>query len=62
MTRQRFSATRDLTAASRTPGPGCAPLFLCGACNKRKGTTGRKLAKVLGLRTWCCAKCVKAKA
>lgn len=58
----RHSPVRDVTANQRAAGPGCAPMFLCGACSRPKATTGRKLARVLGLRTWVCSKCAEGKA
>jgi hypothetical protein len=62
MTQPIYSAQRDLTATVRAPGPGCAPMFLCAACGNKKGSQGRKLARVHGLRTWVCASCAKGKA
>lgn len=62
MTQERYSATRDLTSAVRSAGPGCAPMFLCGCCGRKRATTGRKLARVLGLRQWVCVDCAKGKA
>ena len=54
----RYGSERDLTAAVRAPGLGSSAIFLCGACSRPKSTAGRKLAPVLGLKTWVCAACM----
>lgn len=57
----RRSSVADLTATPRTPGPGIFSLFLCAACGQKKASTGRKLARVHGLRTWVCAACAEGR-
>lgn len=43
------------------PGPvSASPTFRCGACSQPRSTGGRKLRRVLGLRTWVCAACAPA--
>lgn len=45
---------------SATVGHGVA--FTCGRCHARKrDTVGRRMQRVLGLRTWVCAQCVLPK-
>lgn len=61
MTQQRHASVRDVTATQRSAGLGCAPMFLCGCCSRKRATTGRKLARVLGLRTWVCVDCAEGK-
>ena len=58
-----MSDERDNPAmpARTQPGVGHYSAFMCGRCNKPKGTTGRRLQLVLGLRTWVCAGCVRPK-
>ena len=43
-------------------GIGMYPLFRCAVCQQGKGSAGRRLLKVRGLKQWVCAQCVpKAK-
>jgi len=44
--------------AFTNPGVGHSSAFLCAACQTFKGTLGRRMQRVLGLRTWVCAACV----
>lgn len=48
----------------RTKGQGVAPAhhFLCAACQRSRPTLGRKVRRVLGLRSYVCAKCAGEKA
>ena len=57
MSTDRFSSVRDVTATQRMAGVGCAATFLCAACHRSMSTTGRKAARILGLRTWVCTPC-----
>lgn len=43
----------------RAMGSGLLTTFLCAACNKPKMTTGRRLKRVQGLRTWVCKACAE---
>ena len=36
---------------------GMKPTFTCAACHRESPTTGRKAARVLGIRTWVCSPC-----
>lgn len=47
--------------AFRNAGVGHGSAFLCAACNTHKGTLGRRMQKVRGLKTWVCRGCVKPK-
>lgn len=42
-------------------GPGLSQLFRCPSCDRNRQMTGRKLRRVMGLRTWICAECAKPK-
>jgi transcription elongation factor Elf1 len=43
----------------RAMGSGLTTTFLCAACSKPKLTTGRRLKRVQGLRTWVCKACAE---
>lgn len=42
-------------------GIGMYPLFRCARCNQGKGSAGRRLLRIGGVRQWVCAACVKGK-
>lgn len=44
----------------REVGLGAVPRFRCAACDRASDTTGRRLKRVNGLRTWVCRKCAEA--
>lgn len=44
--------------AWRNAGIGHSSAFRCAGCNTFKGTLGRRMQSVRGLRTWVCAGCV----
>ena len=54
---RRFSSEKDRTASTQHPGQGLAPPFRCGACQRDRSATGRRLRLVAGLKTWGCVAC-----
>jgi hypothetical protein len=46
---------RPWAQAQPTPGP----MFRCARCDKPRLPQGRRLQRVMGLRTWVCAGCAK---
>lgn len=38
------------------------PTFRCAGCDKPRLATGRKLLRVMGLKTWVCAECAARRA
>ena len=54
---ESFNSPRDVRLTA--PGPGLQATFRCGRCDKPRQSLGRKLQRVLGLRTWVCKGCVK---
>ncbi len=45
----------------RHAGPGHTITFLCAACQKRRDGFGKRLRRVLGLRTYVCRDCAEVK-
>lgn len=55
MTSDDATAPRDVRFGAM--GSGMSTLFKCGRCHKRKAPAGRRMQRVLGLRTYVCAGC-----
>jgi len=51
-------STRPADAPWVPAGTGHHSNFKCATCHRSKSTFGRKLRRVLGLRTYVCAECV----
>lgn len=58
MTYRDDGSSKPADAPWRPSGIGHASTFLCGRCDTPSLTTGRRLRRVLGLRTYVCARCI----
>jgi predicted SprT family Zn-dependent metalloprotease len=59
MSMSHDDSARQGHSGFRAVGVGMVPTFRCGDCDKPKISTGRKMKKVKGLRTWVCKACVE---